>query len=139
MMKARRRIKYISFCLLLLLLTGCMEPNHSVQTGTVDQKGTIQISNTLRNEKTYQKGIQTFNNGRNIKVSSEEIESLKTHYIQFRDNNQNLVIDNYNVWLDSNKKRIIFTDSTKEYSFYQIEDDDKDFIKNLMFKDEATK
>ncbi|MGX9134484.1 hypothetical protein ACWV26_08900 [Rummeliibacillus sp. JY-2-4R] len=138
-MKAGRIFKCISFCLLILLLTGCMEPNHSVQTGTVDQMGTIEISNTLRNEKTYQKGIQSFNNGRNIKISPDEIEHLKTHYIQFRDNTQNLVIGNYNVWLDQNKKRIIFTDSVKEYSYYEIEDKDAQFVQNLMFKDEVSK
>lgn len=120
-----------------LLISGCMETTHSVQMGTVDQNGTIQLLKSERNEEIYQKSLETFNNGRNIKIIPADIKNLKTHYIQFKDDNQNLVISNYNVWFDNQKNRIIFTDHVRPYSYYKIEDGDIEFLRNLLFKDEV--
>jgi len=128
---------YISFILAFLLLSGCMKASHSIQVGTVNQKGEIQLLKSDRKEEVYQKGLDTFNNGRNIKIVPADIENLKTHYIQFKDDNQNLVISNYNVWFDSKRNCIIFTDHVRPYSYYRIEDGDSEFLKNLLLKDEV--
>ncbi|MGG0656225.1 hypothetical protein [Rummeliibacillus pycnus] len=132
-------LKWIGLSLLFLVLTGCMDPNHSVQTGTIDQKSVVQFNKSEKSEETYQKGIDTFNNGRNIKVVPSEIENLKTYYIQFKDDNQNLVISNYKVWFDYNKDRIIFTDYIHSYSYYRIVDDDTEFIRSLFLNDDEGK
>lgn len=137
--KKMKSAKWFGFLLLLFLLTGCMEPNHSIQLGTVDQNGTIQLSDTIKNEETYQKGIDAFNNGRNIKIIPSELKSKKTYYIQFKDDNQNIVISNYDVWFDDIKNRVIFTDHVKAYSYYEITNEEKDFIQNLILKGEERK
>lgn len=138
-MIAMKWLKWIGLSLLFLVLTGCMDPNHSVQTGTIDQKSVVQFNKSEKSEETYQKGIDTFNNGRNIKVVPSEIENLKTYYIQFKDDNQNLVISNYKVWFDYNKDRIIFTDYIHSYSYYRIVDDDTEFIRSLFLNDDEGK
>ncbi|MFJ8260515.1 hypothetical protein ACIQ4I_00940 [Rummeliibacillus sp. NPDC094406] len=138
-MNAMNWLKWICFSILLLVLTGCMETIHSVQIGTVDQEGAIQLLKSESEEDIYQKALDTFNNGRNIKLAPSEVENLKTHYIQFKDDNQNLVISNYNVWFDHDKNRIIFTDHVQPYSYYRIVDNDKDFLRNLLLNDEGSK
>ncbi|MFG3611411.1 hypothetical protein [Rummeliibacillus stabekisii] len=131
-------LKWSSMCFILMLF-GCMAPNHSVQTGAVDKTGTLQLVKSIRDEELYQKGKELFDNGGSIKISEKELANLKPYYIQFRDDNQNAVVSNYSVWIDRKKDRVFFTDYQRPYSYYQVEDEDKEFLAKLLSKTDLAK
>lgn len=129
-----KRLMWLCFCLLTLILNGCIKPNYSTQIGIVKEDRNIQILETIRDEKFYQKSMDAINNGRNIKLDENDIKGLPTYCIQFKDETQNIVVSNYDLWVVKENQEVIFTNHMNPYSYYKIEKEDEDFIRNIILK-----
>lgn len=123
------------FCV-LFVLSGCMESNNVIELGNVTEKGNVVVKKSIETEPKYKELMDIFNNGTNLKLSDDEVNSLPYQYIQFKDKTQNLIVVNYNMWLDEENKRILYSDYVAKVPlYYVIEDEEYNKLLDVFEKD----
>lgn len=121
----------------LFLLGGCTEStqSHSIQYGKIIQNNEVELTHTLRNEKTYEKMHKILKDATNLGMTEDELHHFSSRYIQFKNTRQNVLISNYYLWEDTKNQRYIcrpFYES--EYLFYEIKDHDYRELKKQIEK-----
>lgn len=94
--------------LIVVLLGACNKdlPN-SVQLGVINSQGNVELIKTLTNDKIYSRSIDLIEDARNIRLSDTATDHMSFMYIQFTNEKQRIVKDNYYLWDDEINERYI--------------------------------
>ncbi|GEK35299.1 hypothetical protein [Kurthia sibirica] len=104
-----KRIAMSFFVVLLIALLGACNkqlPN-SVQLGSVDSHGKIDVTRTLSDDQIFARSSELIADARNIKLADHRTDHLSAMYIQFTNEKQNVVKSNYYLWDDKQNARYI--------------------------------
>ncbi|MGE7934051.1 hypothetical protein [Viridibacillus arvi] len=128
--------KLLMLCCIMFVLTGCMKSNNVIELGNVTEEGDVVVKKSIETEPKYNELMEIFNNGTNLKLSDEEVNRLPYQYIQFKDRTQNLIVVNYNMWLDEKNERILYSDYISRVPlYYVIEDEEYNKLLDVFEKD----
>ncbi|MGE7925000.1 hypothetical protein ACQKND_17725 [Viridibacillus arvi] len=120
----------------MFVLTGCMKSNNVIELGNITEEGDVVVKKSIETEPKYNELMEIFNNGTNLKLSDEEVNRLPYQYIQFKDRTQNLIVVNYNMWLDEANERILYSDYVSRVPlYYVIKDEEYNKLLNVFEKD----
>ncbi|MFE6167752.1 hypothetical protein ACFVP8_07680 [Viridibacillus arvi] len=128
--------KLLMLCCIMFVLTGCMKSNNVIELGNITEEGDVVVKKSIETEPKYNELMEIFNNGTNLKLSDEEVNRLPYQYIQFKDRTQNLIVVNYNMWLDEKNERILYSDYISRVPlYYVIEDEEYNKLLDVFEKD----
>ncbi|MGF9977187.1 hypothetical protein ABE042_12510 [Viridibacillus arvi] len=128
--------KFLMLCCIMFVLTGCMKSNNVIELGNVTEEGDVVVKKSIETEPKYNELMEIFNNGTNLKLSDEEVKRLPYQYIQFKDRTQNLIVVNYNMWLDEENERILYSDYVSRVPlYYVIKDEEYNKLLDVFEKD----
>ncbi|MGE7920094.1 hypothetical protein ACQKM9_14345 [Viridibacillus sp. NPDC093762] len=128
--------KLLMLSCIMFVLTGCMKSNNVIELGNITEEGDVVVKKSIETEPKYNELMEIFNNGTNLKLSDEEVNRLPYQYIQFKDRTQNLIVVNYNMWLDEENERILYSDYVARVPlYYVIEDEEYNKLLDVFEKD----